>query len=341
VALLEAKGVKAYYYVRQSQVKAVDGVDLAIEKGITLGLAGESGCGKSTLVNTLMMNVKPPLHLVEGTIALDGKLISNMDRSTLKKNIWGVLVSLVPQSALNALMPTIRIGGFMRDAISHHLSVSKSAIMSMAEKRFEELNLPVEVLSMYPHELSGGMKQRAVIAISTLLNPKLLIVDEPTSALDVCCQKMVLRMLIDLRETGITESIVFVTHDIAVLNQIADWIIIMYAGKMVESAPTDDILNDPKHPYTYSLINAVVTPEPEVKKRGMTSIPGEPPNLINPPKGCRFHPRCPYITEKCVHEVPPLFERTKGRLTACHYEIGFQRGMRLNEIDYGGSAVKG
>lgn len=318
MALLEAKSVKAYYRVRQSQVKAVDDVDLAIEKGITLGLAGESGCGKSTLMNTLMMNVKPPLHLVEGTITLDGKLISNMNRSTLKKSIWGVLVSLVPQSALNALMPTMRIESFMRDAIRHHMSISKSEIMSMAQKRFEELNLPVGTLSMYPHELSGGMKQRVVIAMSTLLNPKLLIVDEPTSALDVCCQKMVLRMLIDLKERGITESIAFVTHDIAVLKQIADWITIMYAGKIVESAPTDGLLNDPKHPYTFGLINAVVTPEPEVRKRGLTSIRGEPPNLIDPPKGCRFHPRCPKVMDICRSVEPTLMKVGRDRLVSCH-----------------------
>jgi peptide/nickel transport system ATP-binding protein len=318
VALLEAKGVKAYYNVRQGQVKAVDDLDLAIERGITLGLAGESGCGKSTLVNTLMMNVKPPLHLVEGTIVLDGKVISNMDRSTLQKNIWGVLVSLVPQSALNALMPTMSIEGFVKDVIRHHMSVPDSQIISMTKKRFEELNLPVEALSMYPHELSGGMKQRAVIAISTLLNPKLLIVDEPTSALDVCCQKQVLRMLIDLRKTGITQSIVFVTHDIAVLKQIADWITIMYAGKIVESAPTDDLLNDPKHPYTFSLINAVVTPEPEVRKRGLTSIPGEPPNLLDPPKGCRFHPRCPKVMDVCRSVEPTLVKIEGNRIVSCH-----------------------
>lgn len=318
MALLEAKGVKAYYYVRQGQVKAVDDLDLAIERGITLGLAGESGCGKSTLVNTLMMNVKPPLHLVEGTIVLDGKVISNMDRSTLQKNIWGVLVSLVPQSALNALMPTMSIEGFVKDVIRHHMSVPDSQIISMTKKRFEELNLPVEALSMYPHELSGGMKQRAVIAISTLLNPKLLIVDEPTSALDVCCQKQVLRMLIDLRKTGITQSIVFVTHDIAVLKQIADWITIMYAGKIVESAPTDDLLNDSKHPYTFSLINAVVTPEPEVRKRGLTSIPGEPPNLLDPPKGCRFHPRCPKVMDVCRSVEPTLVKIEGNRIVSCH-----------------------
>ena len=317
-ALLEAKDVKAYYSVRKGYVKAVDGLDLVIEKGITLGLAGESGCGKSTLVNTLMMNVKPPLYLVEGTIVLGGKVISKMDRSTLKKSVWGVLASIVPQSALNALMPTKRILDFTRDVVSHHMDVTDSEVASMAEKRFEELNLPVEALSFYPHELSGGMKQRAVIAVSTLLNPKLLIVDEPTSALDVSTQKQVLKMLMDLKTTGITESMIFVTHDIAVLRQIADWIAIMYAGKIVESGSTEDILHDPEHPYTYCLINAVVTPEPEVRKRGLTSIPGEPPNLLDPPKGCRFHPRCPKVMNVCRSTEPVLVEIEGSRLVACH-----------------------
>ena len=318
MALLEAEGVKAYYSIRQGYVKAVDDLDLTIEKGITLGLAGESGCGKSTLVNTLMMNVKPPLHLVDGTIALDGKVISEMDRSTLKESVWGVLISLVPQSALNALMPTKRILDFIKDVMGHHMAVSESEIVSKAEKRFEELNLQVEALSLYPHELSGGMKQRAVIAVSTLLNPKLLIVDEPTSALDVSTQKQVLKMLMDLKNTGITESMIFVTHDIAVLRQIADRIAIMYAGKMVELALSEDILYDAKHPYTYSLINAVVTPEPEVRKRGLISIPGEPPNLLDPPKGCRFHPRCPKAMSICRSTEPILAESEEGRLVSCH-----------------------
>ena len=318
MALLEAEGVKAYYSIRQGYVKAVDDLDLTIEKGITLGLAGESGCGKSTLVNTLMMNVKPPLHLVDGTIALDGKVISEMDRSVLKESVWGVLISIVPQSALNALMPTKRILDFIKDVMGHHMSGSESEVVSKAEKRFEELNLSVEALSLYPHELSGGMKQRAVIAVSTLLNPKLLIVDEPTSALDVSTQKQVLKMLMDLKNTGITESMIFVTHDIAVLRQIADRIAIMYAGKMVELGSTEGILYDPKHPYTYSLINAVVTPEPEVREKGLISIPGEPPNLLDPPKGCRFHPRCPKVMSICRSTEPILAESEEGRLVSCH-----------------------
>ncbi|MEM2400902.1 MAG: ABC transporter ATP-binding protein [Candidatus Bathyarchaeia archaeon] len=317
MSILESKNVKAYYSTPRGYVKAVDGVNITLDKGIILGLAGESGCGKSTLVNTLMMNIYPPLHFIDGEIILDGKRISDMDRATLKKNVWGVLVALVPQSALNALMPTKRVIDLVKDVVMHHMSVSNSEVVSMAKKRFEELNLDVNALYLYPHELSGGMKQRAVIAISTLLNPKLLIVDEPTSALDVSTQKQVLKMLIDLKKSGITESIIFVTHDIAVLRQIADWITIMYAGKIVESGPVDDILYEPKHPYTFSLINAVVTPEPEIRRRGITSLPGEPPDLLNPPKGCRFNPRCPKAIDRCRIEEPPL-ETKSGRLVACH-----------------------
>lgn len=317
MSILESKNVKAYYSTSRGYVRAVDGVDLTLNKGIILGLAGESGCGKSTLVNTLMMNVCPPLHLIDGEIILDGKKISEMDRATLKKSVWGVLVALVPQSALNALMPTKRVIDLVKDVVTHHMNVSDSEVISMAKKRFEELNLDVNALYLYPHELSGGMKQRAVIAISTLLNPKLLIVDEPTSALDVSTQKQVLRMLIDLKKSGITESMIFVTHDIAVLRQIADWITIMYAGKIVESGPVDDILYRPQHPYTFSLINAVVTPEPEIRRRGITSLSGQPPDLLNPPKGCRFHPRCPKAIDRCRIEEPPL-EAKSGRFVACH-----------------------
>jgi len=317
VALLEVQHVRAYYSTRKGYIKAVDGVDLVQEKDVITGLAGESGCGKSTLVNTLMMNVKPPLHLMEGTIVLDGNAISKMDRATLKKKVWGVLVSLVPQSALNALMPTKRIIEYIDDAISHHMAVSNSEVASMARRRFEELNLPVETLTLYPHELSGGMKQRAVIAISTLLNPRLLIVDEPTSALDVSTQKQVLKMLLDLRKAQIIKSMMFVTHDIAILRQIANQIAIMYAGKVVESGSATDLLYDPRHPYTRGLMNAVVTPEPEVRKRGLISIPGEPPDLLEPPKGCRFHPRCSRAIETCRSVEPPLV-REGSRHLACH-----------------------
>ena len=319
MVLLEAKHVKAYYSTREGYVKAVDGVDISLEEGLILGLAGESGCGKSTLVNTLVMNINPPLHLVDGVIVLDGNIISKMDKSTLRKKIWGVLVAFVPQFALSALMPTKRIIDFIRDVIHSHMGVSDSEIVSMAKRRFEELRLPTESLFLYPHELSGGMKQRAVIAISTLLNPKLLIVDEPTSALDVSTQKQVLKLLLDLKRANFVSSIIFVTHDIAILRQVADRIAIMYAGKIVEYGSTEEILYNPKHPYTYGLINAVITPEPEIRKRGLISIPGEPPDLLKPPKGCRFHPRCPRAKNICISKEPPLIDVGKERLVSCHF----------------------
>ncbi len=320
--LLEAENVRAYYFTSEGAVKAVDGINLYVERDEILGIAGESGCGKSTLVNTLMMNVRPPLKLVDGKIVLNGLEISKMERKALKEKVWGVLVSLVPQAAMNALMPTMRLVDFIRDVVKHHMHISDSEILSLAKRRLEELNLPVSSLYMYPHELSGGMRQRAVITISTLLNPKLLIVDEPTSALDVSTQKQVLKTLVDLRRAGIVESIIFVSHDIAVLRQIADRLAIMYAGKLVEVGSTEELIFRPKHPYTRLLINSVVTPEPEVRKRGLTFIPGEPPDLLKPPSGCRFHPRCPYAMDVCKVAEPPLMRMEKGHIVACHLYSG-------------------
>jgi len=319
LSLAQISNLKAYYSSSKGYVKAVDGVSLTINYEEILGLAGESGCGKSTFVNALMMNIQPPLHLIDGEIFLDGQKISDMNRKILRTRVWGQLVSLVPQSALNALMPTMRIIDFIKDVMrAHSKKISDSEIFELATKHFQELNLQVNTLKMYPHELSGGMRQRVAIAIATLLNPKLLISDEPTSALDVSTQKRVIKMMLDLRKRGFIKSMLFVTHDIAILRQIADRIAIMYAGKIVEVSPIIHILKKPLHPYTEGLINAVITPEPEIRKRGISYVKGSPPNLLDPPSGCRFHPRCPHAMDICRTKEPPLQKIEKDILVACH-----------------------
>ncbi|MEM1929105.1 MAG: ABC transporter ATP-binding protein [Thermofilaceae archaeon] len=316
--LLQAEDVKAYYVTRAGTVRAVDGVNLEVDSDTVLGVAGESGCGKSTLINVLMMNVRPPLRFLGGKVVLNGLTISEMERERLKRDVWGKLVALVPQAALNALMPTMRVRDFVIDVVREHQELPEKEIVDMARKRFEELGLPPSALDLYPHELSGGMRQRAVIAVATLLNPKLLLADEVTSALDVSTQRQVLELLMNLRRRRFISSIVFVTHDIAVLRQIADEIAIMYAGKIVEKAPTEDIILDPLHPYTAALVNSVLTPEPEVRRKGLSYLPGEPPSLINPPPGCRFHPRCPKAMSICSKEEPKLVKASGGRMVACH-----------------------
>lgn len=318
-ALLLAEEVKAYYSSPRGFIRAVDGVTVDIGYGDVLGVAGESGCGKSTLSNALMMNIRPPLKFVGGKVILEGERdLTAMGREEIKAQVWGRVIALVPQSALNALVPTRKVGDFISDVLRYRLGLSGQETIKRAQGRFQELGLPVEALTKYPYQLSGGMRQRVVIAVATLLNPKLLIVDEPTSALDVSTQKQVLKMLLQLQAEQIVRAIVFITHDIAVLRQIATRIAIMYAGKIVETASMESIFQGAVHPYAHSLIRSVVTPEPEVKERGLSHIPGEPPDLLQPPSGCRFHPRCPQSTPICRREEPLLIELGKDRLVACH-----------------------
>lgn len=318
--ILELKGVKAYYVIEKNFVKAVDGVSLEIRDEI-VGIVGESGSGKSTLSNVMLMSIKRPLTFVEGSVKLytngTDLDLTKLNREELQKKIWGKETSIIPQSAMNALMPTKRIRNYILDVIKSHFDeVDEKEVISKAMDRFEEVGISRDFINRYPFELSGGMKQRAVIAVATLLNPRLLIADEPTSALDVATQKMVLKTIKELKDKKIVKSIVFITHDIATVRQIADRMVVMYAGKIVEEGSIDEIVNEPLHPYTKGLLFSVVTPEPEVKRRGITYIPGTPPNLINPPLGCRFHPRCPNRMEICDKEEP-LLKNINQRRVAC------------------------
>ena len=307
MSVLNAENVKAYYHLLDGDVQALEDASFTLNKGEILGIAGESGCGKSTLAATLSTIILPPLKLLGGKLLTEnGADIFKLPERALRREIRGKYVALVPQSAMNALNPTKRIKDLVADAINaHYPKMTKQEVRDTAAKRFEDVGLPSRVLESYSFELSGGMKQRTVIALSSLMNPKVLIADEPTSALDVSTQKTVLNLLLDLRRKGIVQSVIFITHDIAVLRQIADRIVVMYAGIIVEVGTVDEIIFNPLHPYSKGLMPTVIVPEPEIKKRAISGIPGAPPNLKNPPKGCRFLPRCAYASSQC-HQEPPL-----------------------------------
>jgi len=317
--LLIVDNIKAYYRIHTGEeVKAVDGVTLNIRKNEVFGIAGESGCGKSTLANVLSCAIYPPLHLIEGRIVVDGKNLFELNREKLRRDIQGRYVSVVPQSAMNALNPTIRIRDLVFDLMREHFpDTSKKEAIKSAKKRFEALSLPADrVLNSYPHELSGGMKQRVIIIISTLLSPKVLIADEPTSALDVSSQKIVIKLLIELMKKNIIQSTIFITHELPILRHFSDRIAIMYAGKVVEIGTTQQIIFNPLHPYTKVLISSILVPEPDIKSKKIRGISGAPPDLRNPPSGCRFHPRCNNKEARCEVSAPPM-RQVNGKLVSC------------------------
>jgi len=316
--LIEAVDVKGYYYIPAGRVHAVDGCTLRLHEGEILGIAGESGSGKSTFGKLIMGYNKPPLRMVSGRITIDGVSIYDMSWRERRK-IWGSLIAMIPQYSMNSLPPTHKIQKLIFDAMTEKFpsNISKEEILERAKRRFKDLGLPPFALNMYPFELSGGMKQRAVIAISTLLNPKALIVDEPTSALDVSTQRLLLELLYYIVKREIVKSMIIISHDIATLRQICDYMYIMYAGKVMEGAPIEDMINNPLHPYTQLLLDAVVTPEPEIRKRRLKGIAGAPPPLLKPPVGCRFNERCPYAFDRCKREEPPFSEVEPNRFVAC------------------------
>jgi len=316
--IVETINLRAYYMLRRGSVKAVDNVNLRIGAGEIVGVVGESGCGKSTLARALTLDFTPPLRHVGGKILVEGFDVTSIPLKQAKK-IIGTKISLIPQSAMNAIIPVARVRDYIIDVVEEKINKSREEIIELARKRFEEIGLPQTTLDMYPFELSGGMRQRVLIVLATLLNPVLLIADEPTSALDVSTQKMVLTTLYNVFKMGLTKSIMFITHDIATVRQIATRIVVMYAGKIVEDGPTEDLIHEPLNPYSKALMYSILTPEAEVRKRAsqIHELAGEPPSLINPPSGCRFHPRCPFAMDICRREEPPMIEVDKNRFVSC------------------------
>jgi peptide/nickel transport system ATP-binding protein len=333
--ILEVKELTTKYITRYNEdVYAVDHVSLKVEEGKTLGIAGESGCGKSTLALSLMGYYFAPLHYTSGEIIIDGRNITGMDPDEIRKTILGTEIAYIPQAAMNALNPTRKIINFIEDVYqAHDFYITKNDIYDRARNLFETLGLPAEVLQKYPVELSGGMKQRTVIAVSVLLLPKVLIADEPSSALDVTSQKMVIKMLRQLMESDLISSLIFITHELPLLYNVTDDIMVMYAGQIVEKATAKEAVFDPIHPYSRGLMGSIIVPESGLRDVKLTAIPGVPPNLKNPPSGCRFAERCKYVRRECTAFPVSLREAGRDRGYRCILSEKELREEYLKEVD--------
>lgn len=315
---LNIKNLKIYYQTLRGDVKALDGATFSISDGEIMGLAGESGCGKTTLGHSLI-RLYPPMKYIEGNVKLDNEELPIWD--TRKMNSFRYKkISIIPQYAMNAMNPTRKIGKMTSELLNSR-GISYKKARPELERRLDLVELNHNVLGMYPIELSGGMKQRMVLVLSTLLNPSLLIADEITSALDVSTQKAVAEMLVDFRNRKFVKSMIVITHDISILYQIADSILVMYAGKLAEKASTGTIMHSPRHPYTKLLISSLPKVGVKYSEKKLKGIPGNTPQLLKPPVGCRFRERCPVAFDKCVDE-PPFIEIEKDHYVACWKERG-------------------
>ncbi|MEM4152414.1 MAG: ABC transporter ATP-binding protein, partial [Nitrososphaerota archaeon] len=298
--VLDCRNVAAYYELDYGiRVRAVDNVSLSVRKGEIVGLAGESGCGKTTLMRTIYRDIAPPLRLVSGVVRLqsaNGEFIDvyGLSEAELKK-MRAKVISYIPQGSMSVLNPTSRIRSQFLEIFQKYGRVDKNEALRQVKERLRELGLRESILASYPHQLSGGMRQRTVIALATIMNPSIVLADEPTSALDVVYQRGVVEMIQKIREMYGT-SFILVSHDMGLHYQASDRIAIMYAGKIIEVGNTDDVFKEPLHPYTEGLINSLPRIGGSKKLEGLSGLP---PSLANPPPGCRFHPRCPYRMEKC------------------------------------------
>jgi peptide/nickel transport system ATP-binding protein len=313
---LRVDDLKVYYRTLNGDVQALDGATFSIADGEIMGLAGESGCGKSTMGKSLI-RLDGRMRYMQGTVELDGRELPIWDDA--KMNPFRLKeVSLIPQYAMSALNPTVKIGK-MSTQLLEARRIERTTVMPEFKRRLKIVGLPDDVLERFPIELSGGMKQRVVMVLSSILDPSLLIADEVTSALDVSTQKAVGRMLVEFRDRGFVKSMIVITHDLSILYQIADTILVMYAGKLVEKAPADVIINAPRHPYTQLLISSLPEVGVRYSETRLNGIAGHPPSLLRPPTGCRFKDRCPFAFEKCEEE-PPFVEIAPNHFAACWKE---------------------
>ena len=324
--LLSVDGLRVEYLTASGPVVAVDDVSFKIHPGEVFGLAGESGSGKSTAAHAILRVLNPPAVISSGNVRFRGQEVFEMNDHELEQFRWRD-VSMVFQSAMNALNPVLSIGDQISDTILAHERVHRKEAMERAAELLTIVGIDSSRIRSFPHELSGGMRQRAVIATALALNPPLMIMDEPTTALDVVVQQEIMNQIVELKER-LGFSILFITHDLSLMVEFSTRIAIMYAGEIVELAPARDLFDDPLHPYTQGLMSSF--PSISGEKRPLTGIPGSPPDMLRPPSGCRFHPRCAYVQPDHTRIVPKLQEVKPGHFVACHlYNAGVESGRAL------------
>ncbi|TXJ38317.1 ABC transporter ATP-binding protein [Brachyspira aalborgi] len=313
--LLKVENLKMYYHTSSGEVKAINDISFNIKTSETLGIVGESGCGKTSLGTSLLGMPSIPGKYESGKIIIDGENIIDLKEEYIRKNIRWVKISMVFQGAMNSLTPVYTIGKQMLETLNIHIEMDKTEALKLIEEYLGYVGLHPSIANRYPHELSGGMKQRAVIAAALFLKPKLVILDEPTTALDVIVQAQIINLLKKLKKE-FDLSFIFITHDLSLEAEIADRVCVMYGGKIMELADNKDIYQKPLHPYTKRLLAA--TPRLNKSVGKLDFIEGVPPDLLNPPTGCLFYERCKERIEKCKEEEPEIKEISKGHYCACH-----------------------
>ena len=322
--LLEVRDLSTHYFLKRSRVRAVDDVHFTVEKGKMLGLAGESGCGKTTVALSIIRMLPPEGKIIKGEVILDGSDVLKMNKNELRANRWKD-VSYIFQYAMNAFNPVMTVGEQIAEVIIEKADNKTQATKKEAWKKvknlYEIVGLDTDRVKDYPHEFSGGMKQRAVIAMAMACDPKVIIADEPVTALDVIVEKKIIKLLKDLQK-NFDLGLIFITHDLSVIAESCEEVGIMYAGKLVEIGSASTIFHKGAHPYSKMLIRSF--PSILGKKERITPLRGLPPNLANPPTGCRFHPRCLLATDKCMREMPPFEEIEPRHFVAC-----FRQGEEL------------
>lgn len=311
--ILEVKNLNLYYSTRKGPVRAVDNISFDLRSGETLALVGESGCGKSSLAKAVMRLLPRNIQNYEGEVLLEGRNIMNLDEKRFRKEVRWRKIAMAFQGAMNSLNPVLKVGYQVAEPLLIHENMNKKDSLRKAIETLRTVGIHESFVDRYPFELSGGMKQRTVIAMALVVNPRILILDEPTSALDVMTQANITNLLKRLKnEMGL--SYIFITHDIALSSELADKVAVMYAGEIQEIADAEVFYRNPVHPYSQKLMASVPTLRIDKKPE---FIPGAPPSLVNPPSGCRFHPRCPSSFDRCTKESPPVFDLGSGHCVKC------------------------